>query len=53
MSGSYYGSYPNWRIFRKFAILVIWGINNLGFFLRYIPWDKRVNGERRSLGLII
>ena len=53
MSGGYYGFYPNWRIFRKFVTLIIWGINNSGFFLRYIPRGKRVDGKRKSLELIV
>ena len=52
VSGSYHGSHPNWWIFRKFATLVIWGVNNSGSFLRYIPWGERVYNKRRSLGLI-
>ena len=52
VSGNYYGSHPNWRIFQKFAILIVWGVNNSGFFLRRMPRGERVYGEYRFPGLI-
>ena len=53
MSGSYYGSYLNQRIFREIKTLIVGGINDLGFFLRYMPWNERVDSERGFLGLIV
>ena len=35
MSGSYYGSHLNQRIFRKIGIGIVGGMNDLGFLLWY------------------
>ena len=39
ISGSYYNSYPNRRIFRKFWTYIIGGINNPGPSLGYVIRD--------------
>ena len=52
-SGSYHGFYLNWRIFRKFVILVIWGVNNLNYPGGYVTRVTWINNKYKFPGLII
>ena len=46
LSGSYYDSYPNRRIFRKFWIHIVGGVNNPGSFLGYVIRDVQMELRR-------
>ena len=51
-SGSYHGSHPNQRIFRKIRTGIVGGMNDLGLPLWYVPRDGWVDGKRGPLKLI-
>ena len=53
MSGSYHDSYLNRRIFRKFATLIISGVNNSSYPGEYETRVMWVNNKYRFLKLII